>query len=811
MKRYFLTFVFLGIMLVSTAAPVSRNEASAMAASFLNQQSLTEVKTSFEYFHIFNGDDCFVIVSADDCALPVLGYSFSGCFVIDDMPAQIQAWLGSYDNSIRALVQNGIEASKDVVEAWSLFRSGEGLPQRSLRSVEPLVATRWGQRSPFNAQCPSGCVTGCVATTISQIMKYWEYPNRGNGSHSYIHSVYGEQSANFGATIYDWDNMPLLGADATTEEEVQALSTLLYQAGVSVEMNYGPEASSASALVVAEALITYFRYASSATFEMKDDYSDGTWKNMLKTELDAARPVFYGGQTDKGGHAFLCDGYDNQDLFHFNWGWNGRDDGYYQIGALNTHQGDFNVLNYAVLGIQPESFAIAAPGNVSARVQNGQVNLTWNAVSGAVMYKVYRDNELVEPMVLGTSFTDIEPSYGVHAYYVKAISSTGERSPRSVTVEAEVMYQAPKPTSIEAVPQGYDLVLSWDMPFEPEEELAYGTSSFSSSFGYNGSHDTYWGQRYPASMLKSYVGFTIQSVNVFFSYTGTYTLRIGKGTGAGVEEVVAQKDYTVSATGWKELVLDSPLELDCTSDLWIVMHAPQAITYPAAYTAYEGTRDASYIATSLEKISAYAVDDASWMFEVNMKENGYTYKVLRDGALVASGLTQRSYVDTGLSAGSHDYQVWSAFQGAFGDEPALFLIDLARIDLSVEKPEMGTVQGAGLAEVGEYCTVKAIPSPGSVFLCWKEDGAIVSTRSEYAFVVDGDRQLQACFAGVGVSEDEALTTIQKVEVFTLNGVQLGSFDGDAVEVNRCLEGYAKGVYLLKLTTDKGVVTKKVVR
>lgn len=810
MKRYILTFVILGIILSSTAAPVSRDEASAMAASFLNQESVTEVKTSFESFRIFNGDDRFVIISADDCALPILGYSFSGCFVIDDIPFQIQAWLGSYDNSIRALVQNGIEASEDVIESWSLFRSGEGLPERNLRTVEPLVATRWGQRSPFNAQCPSECVTGCVATTLSQIMKYWEYPNRGNGSHSYVHPVYGEQSVNFGATIYDWDNMPLLGADATTEEEVQALSTLLYQAGVSVEMNYGPDASSASALVVADALITYFRYASSATFEMKDDYSDVTWKNMLKTELDAARPVFYGGQTDKGGHAFLCDGYDNLNLFHFNWGWNGRDDGYYQIGALNTHQGDFNVLNYAVFGIQPESFAIAAPANVSARVQNGQVNLTWDAVSGAVMYKVYRDNELVEPMVLGTSFTDIEPSYGVHVYYVKAISSTGERSPRSVTVEAEVMYQAPKPTNIEALPQGYDLVLSWDMPFEPEEELAYGTSSFSSSFGYNGSQDTYWGQRYPASMLKPYVGFTIQSVSVYFSYVGTYTLRIGKGTGAGVEEVVAQKDYTVSATGWKELVLDSPLELDCTSDLWIVMRAPQSITYPAAYTSYEGVRDASYIATSLDKIASYSATDVSWMFKVSMKEHGYTYKVLRDGSLVASGLTERSFTDAGLNAGLHDYQVWSAFNGAYSEEPALFMINLAQISLSVENPDMGTVQGAGLAEVGAYCTVKANPSPGSVFLCWKEDGTVVSTRNEYAFVVDGDRHLQACFAGVGVGEEEALTTIQIVEVFTLNGALLDRFDGDA-DVNHRLESYAKGVYLLKLTTDKGVVVKKVVR
>ena len=200
--------------------------------------------------------------------------------------------------------------------------------------------------------------------------------------------------------------------------------------------------------------------------------------------------------------------------------------------------------------------------------------------------------------------------------------------------------------------------------------------------------------------------------------------------------------------------------------------------------------------------------EISWMMSIKLKENDYTYKVLKNGVLVASGLTGRSFTDTGLTSGTYDYQVWSAFNGAYGTEPAQLHITLAKIDLIVENPDMGTVQGAGLAEIGEYYTVKAIPSAGSAFLCWKENGTVVSTKQEYSFLVSGDCQLQAYFSGVGVDEDEEWTAISKVEVFTINGVKLGTFDDMKLEA---LEGCTEGVYLLRITTDKGVVTRKIVR
>ena len=801
MKRYILLLALFGVFWASNAAPVSRNEAASMAASFLNQRSVVEVVAPFDHLYIFNGSNCFVILSADDCAMPVLGYSYDGCFETKALPSSIQEWLQSYDNSVRALAENGIEASEEVLEAWTSLRNGTGLPQRDGGSVGPLIATFWNQRAPFNGLCPTNCYTGCVATAMAQLMKYWEYPNRGIGSYSYFHTTYGTQSANFGETIYDWDNMPAMAGDWSSELECQALSKLCYHCGVSVDMNYGTTGSSAPSLKVLNAMVSYFKYSASIAMEYMYDYTNEGWKNLLKSELDAARPMYYAGQSDKGAHAFLCDGYDQLGLFHFNWGWGGKDDGYFMIGALNpASQGSYNVLNYAIVGIQPYSFEIAAPFNVTAHVDGDQVILTWSAVSGSVMYKVYRDNELVEPMALSTSFTDSNLDYGTHVYYVKAISYTGERSPRSTPVEVEIVHQTPKPSFVDAEPQGNDLVLSWSMPFSPEEELAYGTGTVSSSLGYSGNHETYWGQRYPASMLKTYAGFTIQSVSVYFSTIGTYTLRIGKGGLSGLTEEVVHKDYSVSATGWKELTLDTPMELDCTSDLWVVMRAPQAISYPAAYTSYDGPRDASYIATSLGGLASYSSSGVSWLFKINLKEHGYTYKVVRDGSLVASGLTQRSYTDVGLNSGEYNYQVWSAYNGTYCSEPALLHINLAQIDLSVENPDMGSVEGAGLAEIGQYHTIKAIPSAGSIFLGWKQNGTLVSLNPEYSFLVSGDCHLQAFFAGVGVEEEDDLTVVRKVEIFTLNGVKLER-----------LEDCAKGVYLLRITTDKGIVTKKVIR
>ena len=154
---------------------------------------------------------------------------------------------------------------------------------------------------------------------MAQIMKFWNYPETGSGFHSYNHPAYGTLSANFGSTTYQWSLMPNVVSSSNS-----AVATLMYHCGVSVNMVYDIAAkggSSAQTLDVAAALKTYFGYSSTVEGKYRKDYTDAQWIDLLKTELNAGRPVQYAGTGSSGGHSFVCDGYNSNDFFHMNWGW----------------------------------------------------------------------------------------------------------------------------------------------------------------------------------------------------------------------------------------------------------------------------------------------------------------------------------------------------------------------------------------------------------------------------------------------------------------------------------------------------------
>ena len=195
-------------------------------------------RADFSNFYVFGGENCFVIVSADDCVKPILGYSDENPFGTDAMPENAYGWLKGYDEQIQFAIDNQIKASSDVQIKWQNLKAGIVSQEKSTNSISPLLQTKWNQGSPFNALCPSGTVTGCVATAMAQVMKYWNYPSHGVGSHSY--SWNGRTlSADFGNTSYDWDNMKGTYSSYTNDEKL-AVATLMYHCGVSVDMNYGP-------------------------------------------------------------------------------------------------------------------------------------------------------------------------------------------------------------------------------------------------------------------------------------------------------------------------------------------------------------------------------------------------------------------------------------------------------------------------------------------------------------------------------------------------------------------------------------------
>lgn len=343
---------------------------SSQAGSKISQGS------SLNYFYVFNAENHgYILVSADDRVFPILGYSDQVAFSIDNMPAQVSKWLESYKAQIREAIEKDMEATDEIVSEWDELLNGTASTQSSKRgSVSPLVAARWNQSPYYNAICPydntynQRTVTGCVATAMAQVMKYWNYPAKGTSSHSYNHNVYGTLSANFSATTYNWSSMP-----NNVSSSNSAVATLMYHCGVSVDMNYNVASKGGSGAFVVSAasngthcaeyaMETYFGYKSTLNGVLRNNYTSTAWLNMMKAELDAARPIIYAGFGSGGGHCFVADGYDNNDFLHFNWGWGGSYDGYFSINALNPGgvgtgggTGGFNNNHQAVIGIEPPS------------------------------------------------------------------------------------------------------------------------------------------------------------------------------------------------------------------------------------------------------------------------------------------------------------------------------------------------------------------------------------------------------------------------------------------------------------------------
>lgn len=286
------------------------------------------------YYYVFNNnstDGGFVILSADDLAPAVLGYVDGGGFDYDKAPENMKWWLSQYEQGIGEAIKTGKAIRRIEAEGRD--------------AVWPMIDATWDQAEPYNNMCPpingQPTCTGCVATALSQIMYYHRWPETGTGTHSYsIESKGLELSVDFGSTTYKWDDMlPVYEKGKYTDEQAEAVATLMYHCGVGVNMDFDTSASGASDMNVPNALISYFGYDKAMTLEHRIFYTDEEWETLVYNELAAQRPVYYSASTDKReGHAFVCDGYDGDGMFHFNWGWSGYYNGYFLItgaGALN--------------------------------------------------------------------------------------------------------------------------------------------------------------------------------------------------------------------------------------------------------------------------------------------------------------------------------------------------------------------------------------------------------------------------------------------------------------------------------------------
>lgn len=385
MRHLSLILVFTFFFSALFADEISPNQARDLAANFYriqnglpsSQITLIEEQTyqgrAVIYTFQINQNDGYIIVSGDDQAYPILGYALKGQYVVENQAPQFSSWIEKYYNEIVSIINADVEPTSEIISAWEKFTNEETQNHALRSSVGPLVNLGWDQSPNYNADCPfdpqynDRTVTGCVATAMAMIMKFWEYPAQGSGFHSFNSQNYGTLSANFGNTSYDWSAMPAQLTSANAE-----LAKLMYQCGVSVEMSYGVGQTGGSAAYVVNAASpilhcseyaykTYFGYdASSVSGILRQNYSDQQWVNLMKTELDEGRPMQYAGIGSGGGHTWVCDGYDNNDMFHMNWGWSNQNDGYFFLNSLNPSNlgtgggsGGFNSTQQVIVGIKP--------------------------------------------------------------------------------------------------------------------------------------------------------------------------------------------------------------------------------------------------------------------------------------------------------------------------------------------------------------------------------------------------------------------------------------------------------------------------
>lgn len=323
-------------------------------------------------FYVYNIGNGFVIVSADERVQPILGYSTEGAFNPADLPLGLQDLLQSYTDEISAIMANVTEADAQLQNSWNSLADGSWTPTRGGRSVDALLdnetgINNWQQNNGYNYYCPADaagpagkCYVGCCALSMGQVIHYWQHPTQGTGSHSYecnhssyldgLYGDYGTQSANFGATTYNYSLMPNNLNSSTPSNQILAIAKLLYHCGVSIEMWYGNQGSMGFHADIAEALQTYFKYDECLTV-WKDSYS-GNWEDLLKSDLDLGRPIIYCAYASVGGHEFVCDGYNASNYFHFNMGWGGTYNGFYAIDNLNA-QYNFNSSHGAIAHIRP--------------------------------------------------------------------------------------------------------------------------------------------------------------------------------------------------------------------------------------------------------------------------------------------------------------------------------------------------------------------------------------------------------------------------------------------------------------------------
>ena len=431
MKKIYLLTLGVWVAMTLFASPRSMQQARQIAGGAKHVHTALQ-ENGQPAFYVFNkpNDGGFVLISADDRTYTVLGYSDHGHWNESDIPDNASAWIESYAETISNLPADYAPRAQQT---------------GSFTPVAPLCETLWGQKDPYNNLCPTTSsghvVAGCVAVAASQIMKKHNYPAHGIGSHSYKWANENGDSimlsADFENTYYDWTNMLNSYTSSATDVQQTAVATLIYQCGVATEMKYRANSSTGNSYMMVNALIDHFGYDKGIRHLYKSYSDEAVLEEAMYAELQAGRPVYISAKTVRNeGHAFICDGIDADGLFHINWGWLGKSNGYFRFSALNpqdqgtggsaTNQG-YNENVQVYTHIQPDANGLYAHSLTCENMYFSQesyhrdslVQLTIDSLNnrgfadwtGHIKLYIYQNGQFYRNETNNTSMKPLKPEY----------------------------------------------------------------------------------------------------------------------------------------------------------------------------------------------------------------------------------------------------------------------------------------------------------------------------------------------------------------------------------------------------------------
>lgn len=366
--------IFLGFGVLASADVVSLQDARKFANGYFSSSQVDYVWNGKDpnikegpespAFYVFNGPDGWVIIAGDDCATPVIMHG-EGVFDLNEIPDNMRGLLEDVSYNINEARKKDYQAPREVAQQWNATAT-KASTSSNAQKVVLLTTANWNQRAPFYNHTPlyngEHCLTGCVATAMSIVIRYNQWPEKGKGTIPSYTKTYHDQTTTVKSIdnegyVFDYSKMPLTNGSGWTDEQKEAVSQLMARCGAMVKMGYSTKASGAYSSSIAPALKEYMGYASTADEIARSNYDNAGWFQMLKREIDYNHPIIYGG-TDAlggGGHQFVCDGYSSNNEIHINWGWGGNYNAWYAVNYLGGNTGYvFSKNDSAIIGLVPD-------------------------------------------------------------------------------------------------------------------------------------------------------------------------------------------------------------------------------------------------------------------------------------------------------------------------------------------------------------------------------------------------------------------------------------------------------------------------